>query len=210
MCVWAISPSLFMERRQKHQAPEAEKSRPVMYWCFWNNILEFVFLVKVFESGTWGGQPRRALTVQMVTALWWFCLWGAKMETFGIGVSHTYRSQDGQSLMTPENTHTYTICVCTWTHTRSSTQRIPYLFHTFVSALHTPVSCGHKHPVHKDVFKKGNFVNTCCKQTFVSCMFLSSLFVGSVIFMVKGKSSDCNWASDWFLARYRAVQGQIL
>lgn len=117
MCVWVISPLLFMESRKKHQEPEAEKSRPVMYWCFCNNILEVVFLVKVLKSGTWGAQPKRALTVQMVTALWWFCLWGANMETFGIRVSHTYRSQDGQSLVTLENTHTHTICACIWTHT---------------------------------------------------------------------------------------------
>lgn len=122
MRVWAVSPLLFMERRKKHQEPEAEKSRPVMYWCFCNNILEVVFLVKVFESGTWGTQPKRALTVQMVTALWWFCLWGANMETFGIGVSHTYRSQDGQSLMTVENTHTHTYIefVCAFEHTQST------------------------------------------------------------------------------------------
>lgn len=40
-----------------------------MYRCLCNNILKVVFLVEVFESGTRGGQPRRALTIQMVTAL---------------------------------------------------------------------------------------------------------------------------------------------
>lgn len=182
MCVWAISPSLFMERRQKHQEPEAEKSRPVMYWCFCNNILEVVFLVKVFESGTWGGQPRRALTVQMVTALQWFCLWGAKMETFGIRMSHTYRSQDGQSL----RTHTHIQFVCPHEHTNAQAYRgyKLYLDCTFVSPLHTPVSwrSGHKHPVHKDVLKKCNLKNTHC--TYKHFFYV----LGSVIiFMLKGK-----------------------
>lgn len=37
------------------------------------------------------------------------------METFGIGVSHTHRSQDGQSVTSPEITHTYTQLLCTHT-----------------------------------------------------------------------------------------------
>lgn len=46
-----------------------KKSKAVMYRCLCNNILKVVFLVEVFEAGTRGGQPRRALTIQMVTAL---------------------------------------------------------------------------------------------------------------------------------------------
>lgn len=164
MCVWAISPSLLMERRQKHQAPEAEKSRPVMYCSVCNNILKVVFLVKVFESGTWGGQPRRAFTVQMVTALWWFCFWGAKMETFGIGVSHTYRSQDGQSLMTLQKTHTHIQFVCVNTHSLKHTEDTYCIYITHLLVPY-PVSCsGHKHPVHKGVLKECSLVNTRCTQ----------------------------------------------
>lgn len=59
------------------------------------------------------------------------------METFGIGVSHTHRSQDGQSVTSPEITHTYTQLLCTHTG---------FLLH--VCPFCTPVnSSGRKHPV---------------------------------------------------------------
>lgn len=157
-CVWAISPLLFMETRPRQKAPEGEKSRPDIYWCFCNNILKVVFLVKVFESGTRGSQPRRAFTIQMVTALWWFCLWGATMETFGLRVSHTYRSQDGQSLMPPENTHT----ICTST----STQTGDCNAHLVLSSFRTPLCfTGHKH---------SQTLNMLHTQLFISCVFWTS------------------------------------
>lgn len=63
------------------------------------------------------------------------------METFGIGVSHTHRSQDGQSVTSPEITHTiYTTFV--YTH------RMHTVFLLHVCPFCTPVnSSGRKHPV---------------------------------------------------------------
>lgn len=108
-----------MERKQKHQTPGAEKSRPVVNLCICNNILKVVFLVNVFESGTWGRLPWRALSVQMMTALWCFCLWAAKMETLGRGVSHMpAHRMDSHSWLRKTCTATKFV----WLHERDLTQ----------------------------------------------------------------------------------------
>lgn len=60
--VWVVSPSLFMERKQKHQEQEAEKPRPVMYCWFCNNILEVVFLSRGYEQYSPGG---------LLLSRWW-------------------------------------------------------------------------------------------------------------------------------------------
>lgn len=74
------------------------------------------------------------------------------METFGIGVSHMYRSQDGQSFMTPENTQIHIQCVCAHEHT----QRIHTVLirHLLVPYLRQRVV----RQVHKDALKTCNLI----------------------------------------------------
>lgn len=104
-----------MERRQRHQVPGSEKkSKAVMYRCLCNNILKVVFLAEVFESGTWGGQPRRALTIKMVTALDGFAFEAPRWKHLELEwVTHTGHRMDSQSRLQKSLTHIHNFCVHT-------------------------------------------------------------------------------------------------
>lgn len=72
------------------------------------------------------------------------------METFGIGVSHTYRSQDGQHA----RSHTRTQLMCAYEHALC-VQQIQQIQNVFVGFLHThTVSCNrYTNAVYKDALK---------------------------------------------------------
>ncbi len=145
----------------------------------------------------------------MVTALWWFCLWGTKMETFGIGVSHTYRLQDGQSLMTPENTHicthiAYTICLCSWTHLLKHTEDTYCIWIT-----HLMDSWTHQRAVVVTMIQHTKMClksTTLYKQAFLSWMFLIIFFCE----LRKGNASDLDVTEQWILASYRDAKQFVI